>query len=87
MWEKPGVLYLDFFFFLPPKAKESVTELLVNFILGEENDNDIYQLPINLLGRKEEEKAVGGIVGRCVYIYVKKYFWDYIFMIIFVTVL
>lgn len=68
-------------FFLSQKAKENISELLGNFILREENENDIYQLPINLLGRKEEEKAVRGIVGRCVFIYRWKsiseiiYFW------------
>lgn len=36
MWEKPGGLYLDFILFLLPKAKENISELLADFIVGEQ---------------------------------------------------
>lgn len=94
MWEKPGVLYLDFILFLLPKAKENISELLGNFILGEENKNDIYQLPMHLLGRKEEKSSsrysgeMCVFVCICVCIYMcEKVFLSYIFLIIFVTLL
>lgn len=71
--------FVLWFFVLPPKAEENISELLGSFILGEENENDIYQLTVYLLGRKEKEKVVGGIMGRCVYMWKSIseiiYFW------------
>lgn len=61
MWENPGGLYLDFF---PPqkKAKENVSELFWKLYSGRQKKKN--QLPIGLLGRKEEEKGVESMVGK-----------------------
>lgn len=44
MRENPGVLFLAFFFFylFPKNAEETISGFLGHFILGEENQNEIF---------------------------------------------